>query len=69
MATTVPMATKVPTVTKVPMATKRSLAVWLHMKYGLVKAKIMPIFQSPIAKCMLIYKKYFFYEKAGVAQN
>ena len=42
------MATKVPTATKVPMATKSTfilnaqiaqnltLAVWLHMKYGLV---------------------------------
>ena len=48
MATKVPTATKVPIATKVPMATKSTialkaqiaqnlnLAVWLHMKYGLV---------------------------------
>ena len=51
MATEVPMATKVPIKTKVPTKTKSTialkaqiaqnvtLAVWLHMKYGLVDKK------------------------------
>ena len=42
MATKVPMATKVSMATKVPIKLKEqiaqnvTLAVWLHMKYGLV---------------------------------
>ena len=31
--------------------------------------KIMPIFQSPTAKCMLIYKKYFFMKKCYLSLN
>ena len=36
MTTKVPMSTKVTLATKVPIVQNVTLAVWLHMKYGLV---------------------------------
>ena len=55
MATKAPMATTVPIATKVPMATKSTialkaqnltLAVWLHMKYGLVFIDMYLVFKT-----------------------